>query len=198
MLTKQETARQIMHIIVGLATVALIYWEILSPLAIFLLIIVGSLLSILSKRMWLPFFSFFLKHFEREDIRKRFPGKGLIFFFVGVLLVVQLFEKDIALAAIMVLTIGDSISHLIGEKYGVIKNIFNGHSKKLLEGTLAGALTGFVGALIFVPVPVAFLGSAAAMIAEVIKIDLNEKTLDDNLIVPLIAGTVMYLVSGYV
>jgi dolichol kinase len=35
------------------------------------------------------------------------------------------------------------------------------------------------------------------MIAEVIEIDLNGKHLDDNLIVPLAAGTVILLVRTY-
>ena len=61
----------------------------------------------------------------------------------------------------------------------------------------AGTLAGFAGAVIFVPIPEAFLGSLVAMIAEVVKIDFNEKSLDDNLVVPLVAGTVMLLVRSY-
>ena len=198
MLTKREVGRQILHAIVGLIAVALIYFEILSAFAVLLLIIVGICASLISKRIKLPFFNFFLNHFEREDMKKKFPGKGMIFFFIGILLAMQLFDKDIALAAIMILALGDSISHLVGERFGRIRNIFNGHSKKLLEGTIMGTLFGFAGALLFVPIPEAFLGSLGAMIAEVIKVDLNDKTLDDNLVVPLIAGTVMLLVRMYI
>lgn len=194
MLSKLELKRQIMHLLVGLATLALIYYEILSPFAIFLLIIAGILLSFLCKRVRIPIVSTFLDHVEREEQRKTFPGKGTIFFFIGVLLSLQLFEQNIAYASIMILTFGDSISHLFGAKFGRWRNIFNGKSKKLLEGTLMGTLAGFFGAVFFVPIPEAFLGSAAAMIAEVIKIDFNENTLDDNLVVPLVAGTVMVLV----
>ena len=121
----------------------------------------------------------------------------MIFFFIGALLVIKLFDKDIAVASLMVLTFGDSISHLFGERFGSTKNIFNGHSKKLLEGTFAGAVAGFLGAVFFIPIPEAFLGSFGAMIAEVIKIDLNDHTLDDNVVVPLIAGTIMLLVRTY-
>ncbi len=198
MLTKPELGRQFLHLIIGIVTVLLIYFDILSSLAIFLLIIIGILASLLSKRIKLPFFSFFLQHFERENMRKKFPGKGAIFFFIGTLLALQLFEREIALASIMVLALGDSFSHIFGEWFGKIKNIFNGHSKKLMEGTLAGTLAGFIGALLFVPIPEAFLGSLAAMIAEVVKIDLNDHTLDDNLIVPLVAGTAMFLIRRFV
>ena len=197
MLTAKELYRQLVHIAIGLATLLLYYYEIFTPLMVFLIIIAGLLASIICKRVRLPLFSFFLDHFEREEQRKTFPGKGMIFFFIGVLLVMKLFEKDIALAAIMILTLGDSISHILGEHFGQIRNIFNGKSKKLLEGTIAGTLAGFLGALFFVPASQAFLGSAAAMIAEVIKIDFNERTLDDNLIVPLVAGTVIFLLQKY-
>lgn len=197
MLTKQEIYRQILHILTGLITVTLIYFEILSPWSILLMIIAGILASILSKRIWLPFFSFFLKHCERQETMKTFPGKGMIFFFIGTLLSIKLFDRDIALAAILILTFGDSISHLVGARIGKIKNIFNGDGKKLFEGTLAGSIVGFLTALIFVPFSEAFLGSFIAMIAEVIKIDLNNNQLDDNFVVPLVAGTVMFLIRTY-
>jgi dolichol kinase len=197
MLTKQELGRQIMHILIGLSMVTLFYYDLMSPFAVFLGIIIGVLSSLISKRVDLPGFSFFIKHIEREEQRKKFPGKGLIFFFIGFLLVMQLFPKDIALAALMVLTFGDSISHLFGAKFGQVKNIFNGNGQKLLEGTFAGIIAGGIGASFFVSVPEAFLASTIAMIAEVVKIEFNEHTLDDNLIVPLIAGTVMLLVRLY-
>lgn len=197
MITKQELDRQILHIIIGLITVAAYYYNILSSLAVFLMIIIGIMASTISKRIWLPFFSFFLARCEREEDKKTFPGKGMVFFFVGVLLVTKLFEQEIALAAIMILTLGDSISHLIGGSFGQIKNIFNGKSKKLFEGTLAGTLAGFAGAIIFVPVTEAMIASFAAMIAEVVEIDFNKNTLDDNIVVPLVAGTVIFLMRYY-
>lgn len=197
MLTKKEIGRQIMHLAVGLGMAITYYYDILSPFAVFLGIIIGGLASFLCKRTHLPIFSFFLDHYEREEQKHQFPGRGMIFYFVGVLLVMQLFPKDIALASIMVLAFGDSVSHLFGERFGKIKNLFNGQSKKLLEGTLAGTVAGFFGAVIFVPVPEAFFGSLLAMIAEVIEIDLNGRPLDDNLIVPLVAGTAMVLLRHF-
>ena len=198
MLTQRELHRKLFHLIMGVVTVALIYYEILSAFAIFLIIIVGILLSFLTKRVRLPIISLFVDHFERDTQKSSFPGRGAIFFFVGALLALKLFDKNIALASIMVLTLGDSISHMVGAQYGKMRNIFNGDSNKLLEGTLAGTIVGFLGALIFVPVPEAFLGCLAAMIAEVMKIDFNDKTIDDNMIIPLVAGTVMLLVGKFV
>lgn len=197
MLTPQEMYRQVLHALIGVTTAVFYYYNLLSPLAIFLMIIIGIIASILSKRIWLPVFSFFLRHCERDNDRTTFPGKGMVFFFIGVLLVVQLFEKNIALAAIMILALGDSASHLIGGSFGQIKNIFNGKSKKLFEGTIAGTVAGCIGALFFVSIPEALVGSFAAMIAEVIEIDFNHNTLDDNIVVPLVAGTVIFLMRHY-
>ncbi len=196
MLTKPEFFRQIVHLLVGIITVALFYYEFITPWTVFLIVLVGLLLSFIVKRVRVPVISFCLDLWERDEIKKTFPGKGMIFFFIGVLFVTKLFERDIALASIMILALGDSLSHLVGEQFGKIKNIFNGKSQKLLEGTIAGILSGTIGALLFVPFPEAFLGSTAAMIAEVIKIDFNERTLDDNVIVPLVAGTVMYIIRN--
>ena len=127
-----------------------------------------------------------------------FPGKGTLFFFIGSLLVLKLFDQDIALASIMILTFGDSVSHLFGAKFGRLQNFFNGKSRKLFEGTLMGALAGFFGAVLFVRFPLAFVGSFSAMMAEVIKIDFNDKTLDDNIVVPLVAATVMFLIRTFI
>lgn len=198
MLSKKEFYRQIVHIFLGLIIISLAYLEILSSLSLFLLIIISVLCSLISKRGYVPFYSSFINWFERDNVKEKFPGKGLVFYLVGSLLVLQLFERNIALAAIMVLALGDSLSHIIGGKWGKLPNIFNGKSKKLFEGTLAGIATGFLGALIFVPFPEAFLGASAAMIAEVIQIDLNQRSLDDNVVIPLIAGTVMFLVRSYI
>ncbi len=197
MISNKELGRQIMHAVIGIITVVLIFFEILSPFSVFLLIIAGILMSIISKRAKLPIISHFLHCFERDKDMAKFPGKGVIFFFIGVLLVLQLFERDIALAAIMILAFGDSVSHIIGKQFGQLKNLFNGKSKKLFEGTVAGALAGCAGAVLFVPFAEAFVASFAAMIAEVIKIDFNDSTLDDNLVVPLVAGTIMFLMRMY-
>ncbi len=197
MLTDLELRRQLMHAAVGLLLVLLVYLDVLSELALFLLIIVGFLASFICKRVELPFFSAMLRFFEREDQRQSFPGKGMLFLFIGSLLALELFDRNIALAATTILALGDSLSHIFGARFGKIKNIFNGDGRKLLEGTIVGAVAGFLGAWLFVPFSWAFLASFGAMIAEVVKIDLNDTTLDDNLVVPLVAGVIMVLMKTY-
>ncbi len=196
MLTQREFGRQIIHMLMGFVIVGLIYVEIFTPSILFLIVMLGFLLSFICKHTRIPIVSNFLDWFERDSAT--FPGKGMIFFFIGTLLVVKLFPKNIALASVMVLAMGDSWSHIIGARIGKMKNIFNGNSKKLFEGTVAGTLMGTFGALLFVPFPEAFLGAAGAMIAEVAEIHLNKNELDDNIVVPLVAGAVMLLVMRFV
>lgn len=197
MLTTKELHRKAFHIGVGIIILISYYFDIISPLSMFLMIIVGILTSLISKHSEIPIIHHFLNKFERDNQRHKFPGRGMIFFFIGSLLVMKLFDKDIALASIAILTFGDSLSHIVGEKYGEIKNIFNDKSKKLFEGTLAGIFAGFLASLLFVAWSEAFLASLGAMIAEVIQIDLNQNTLDDNIIVPLVAGTIIHLLRIY-
>jgi dolichol kinase len=193
MITKKELFRQIMHALIGIVIVIGFYFNIITPLIVFLLLILTGLFSILSRRAKIPIINKIINKFEREDIKTKFPGKGIIFFLMGCLLAMQLFSKDIASASILILALGDSISHIIGMQYGKTKNIFNWKSPKLLEGTLAGILLSFLGALIFVSWLEALLAAIAAMAFEVIEIDLNGEHLDDNLIIPLIAGTVILI-----
>ena len=192
----KELGRQILHIIVGAVTVYLIYIGILDPLVLFMILIVGAIASFLSTKIRVPFFGWFLERFERERNLKTFPGIGMIFFFASALLCLKLFPKDIALASLMVLTLGDSTSHLIGKYFGRTKNPLNGNSYKLLEGSFAGLVFGFIGALVFVSPVEAFAASFLAVIVEATQFDLNKKAVDDNLLIPLVAGTAILAIRN--
>ena len=187
-----ELRRQIFHIFLGLAIVVLLMYGLLKKETVLLIIIFGLILTYASKKIKIPLIYTLLERFERKEELKRFPGKGVILYFIGVYLTLLLFSKEIAMASIMVLALGDSVSHLFGLHYGKTKNPLS--KKKLLEGTIAGFIAGFIGALVFVRPVEAFLGSLAAMIFEAIEIKIGTQQVDDNLIVPLVAGTVIWVV----
>ena len=190
-----EVRRQAFHICLGLAIIILLINNILNSLILFIILIAGILISILSKKFKIPVIYSFLKLFERKDILKTFPGKGTISFLMGCLLVLQLFEKNIALASIIILTFGDSVSHLFGWHFGRKKHPLN--CLKSIEGNIAGAITGFLGAMLFVSPLTALLASFGAMTAEAVELRMNNKIIDDNIIVPLIAGTIIHLMRLY-
>ncbi|MBI2583384.1 MAG: right-handed parallel beta-helix repeat-containing protein [Candidatus Aenigmarchaeota archaeon] len=101
-----------------------------------------------------------------------------------------MFSRNVALASIMVLALGDSLSHL--GRFGSIRHPFN--KTRFLEGTAIGIVAGTLGALYFVPFSAAFFGSLAAMIAESFDLRVSKVKIDDNLLIPLVAGLVMSLV----
>ncbi|MAG60813.1 hypothetical protein CL619_03425 [archaeon] len=193
----QELRRQILHIITGTIILFGFYYDLLSSLSIFLILISGIILSFIVKYQRLVFISDFLELFQRQEEQDSVPAKGAIFFFLGVLLATKIFTKDIALASIAILTFGDSISHIFGKEFGRVKNFLNNNSKKALEGSIFGAVCAFFGAVIFVRPFEAFLASFIAMFAELAEMKLAEEIIDDNLLIPLVAGTVITLLRKF-
>jgi len=184
-----EVRRQAFHIGLGLLSIFAITSELVDWKFFLILLIVGIPISIISKKRELPAIAWLLKYFDRKN--EIIPGKGALFFIAGVMLALVLFEKDIALAAIMILTLGDSISHLFGRFFGKVKHPWNQY--KLIEGTLLGFVAGAVGAAAFVPWNQALLASAVAMIVEGIELRFRNHSVDDNILIPLVAGIVMLI-----
>lgn len=204
-----EWNRQLFHIFLGILIVLLLLYDGLIGTIIFLLfgisgrnifngrniilvlIIIGLVLSYTSRKIKIPVVYYLLQKFERKKEIERFPGKGIIFYFIGVYIALLLYPKDIAMASIMVLAFGDSISHIFGLHYGKVRHPFS--KTKFLEGTIAGFVAGFIGALVFLPWQEAFFASLTAMIVETIDIKIGIEHVDDNLIVPFAAGATVWV-----
>ena len=187
-----EVKRKVAHLCVGLFIIITYSLNILKAKYIFFGIIFFGILSFLSLRLKIPVVNFILNHFEREKEQNNFPFKGMIFFLSGCLIAIKLFTKDIALASIMILTLGDSTSLLFGTFLGKTKLKFN--NLKKLEGILAGIFFAFLGSLFFVNITESFFSSLIAMIVEGAGLKIGVSDIDDNLIIPLVAGTVIYLI----
>ena len=187
-----EIRRQLFHIVLGVAIVLLLMNGLIGKNAILILIIVGFILSIISRKTRIPIIHKLLEKFERKNEIEAFPGKGTIFYFIGVYISLFLFSKDIAMASIMVLAFGDSVSHVYGLHHGKIKHPLS--NTKFLEGTIAGFIAGFMGAWIFLPWHEAFFASLIAMIVEGVEIKIGAEQVDDNLIIPVVAGAVVWLI----
>ena len=187
-----EWDRQIFHIFLGIAIAVLLLYDFIDKNTIFIIIILGMMVSYVSKKTEIPVICSLLKKFGRKEEIKNFPGNGIIFYFIGVFIALLLFPKDIAMASIMVLALGDSVSHIYGLHYGKTKHPLS--KTKFLEGTIAGFVAGFIGALVFANWYEALLASSAAMLAEAIEIKIGAQQVDDNLIVPVVAGAVIWIV----
>jgi dolichol kinase len=108
---------------------------------------------------------------------------------IASLLTVYCFQKNIAVAALLYLAIGDSMAALIGKTYGRT-HLFG----KTLEGSLACfASCVFIGLLVpGLPPDVVIAGALVATLFELLPIPI-----DDNFRIPLSAGFIMQVLMPH-
>ncbi|MFA6888494.1 MAG: hypothetical protein WC254_03280 [Candidatus Woesearchaeota archaeon] len=183
---KQEAKRQLFHVGIGIFIVVILSLNVFPIWLFFLVTLTAVVIYTVWEKNANPIFEWFFKNFER---RNESAGWGALWYCVGSFLTVVIFPRDIALAAILILAFGDSISTYIGRFYGKISHPFN--KRKKIEGTVAGIFLATFGAWLFVPFFSAFITSFIVMNIEAIhwrKYDLN-----DNLLLPLLAGLILWL-----
>ena len=186
-----ETRRNLFHLIIGILIVAGIYYMLIDVWVLLTVVVIGFLISAASRKRPLPLIHWFLRHFERQDdVDGGIPGRGALFFGVGLLLTMALFERYIVLASITIFILADSISPLVGVKIGKVRHPLS--DEKFLEGSLAGFLVAFLGAMLFVSPLEAFLASLFAMIIEAIDF-IKGRRIEDNITMPIVAGITILL-----
>lgn len=130
-----------------------------------------------------------LQPFLRESEASHLTGAS--YFLLGALISFVIFERDIAVASVLFLSIGDSLSAIVTGFYGKRK-LF----KKTLEGDIAcliaclvtGLITYFAG--LDISLPVLIIGAVVAAIVEALPLPI-----DDNITIPIFSGLVMTLVQ---
>lgn len=190
-----DLKRKILHIMLGILGLFLLIYDLISPLQIFIILILGTLLSLICSKVRVPIVSFFLDNFENSKDKMQLPARAVIFGVTGTLLSLQLFPRNIALASISILVFADPISHLVGKILGKTKHFFD--NNKNIEGHIAGALISSLIAMFFVLPYLALAGAIVAMLFESLIIEIQKIKLDDNLIIPLVAGTTMFLIINF-
>jgi phytol kinase len=188
MIKEREVKRQLIHIFYGvLISVFLVYDFINSSILFFITLGVGFLSILIKMGVKLP-----LKdriYMLQRSYERKFPVKGALFYFLGCAIVVLVFEKDIAIASILILAFGDGVSTLVGP-YGKLKHPFN--NGKFLEGIFAGFVVATIASMLVVPFKFAVLASLGAMIIEGFELKINGFKIDDNLLIPLVAGLILH------
>jgi len=131
------------------------------------------------------FFSPMLRKHELE-------GKltGATWAFIGGTISVFLFEKDIAVLALLFMSVGDTVAALIGQRYGKIKI-----GKKSIEG-FAGGLISCIFVSIFFPSVSWINRITGSLVASLIE--LSPIPVDDNLMIPIMSGGMMTLFRGII
>jgi dolichol kinase len=132
----------------------------------------------------LPIITSFTLRMSRPEETVRFIIRP-IYLAVGIILALVLFPSRIAYASICIVAVGDPVAAYVGGKVGRRPV----RQKKTLEGSVAGFIASFLVAFIIVSPVVALVGSAGAMLMELLDIP------DDNLTMPIAAGALMMLAT---
>ncbi len=203
-LNKKEIKRQLAHLS-GIGTIFFIYLmgkEITGLIALFISLYV-FLLSIYVKtkndlRKKMPVrvkeiekiedsFHELVDSAERENTKLRYMGAVLFFLSIGLCLLI--FPEKIAVISIIVLSVGDSFSTLIGVHFGKNKTRLN--PKKSYEGTLGGFFSCFIICLFFTNPLISVIASGVGMLMELWPVKIN-----DNILMPFSVGFVLILLSS--
>lgn len=172
-----ESLRQVVHLVFGLgiAGFVLFFDRDLTLSVLMLALFVGFILSdAVSRGYTIPVVSAVIASLERRDAA---PGRGALFFALGALFCLVFFDKEVAFIGLVVLALLDSVTTLVGVRFGRTR-IYN---HKSLEGTLAGLAATAAALCLLVAPPIALATAAVTALAELVS------PVDDNLIVPVVA-----------
>lgn len=186
-----EVRRKTFHIFIGTVLAVLFYFEFVGRLHFLLLFVSLALTFLLYLHFKIPLVHQMLVLMERDENMRTFPGLGALFLVLGATLAVWLFPRDVASAAIMVLAWGDGVAGLV-RPYGKVLYI---NPQRTWEGVFVAVVVASVAAAFFVSFLQAVAGASAAMLIEGLETRAAGWKIDDNLVVPLVAGAVMVAVG---
>ena len=113
---------------------------------------------------------------------------GATYLLFGYLLTVLLFPMEIAVCAMIILSVGDSFAAIVGKSFP-IWNI----GGKTLSGTLSGIFVSFLFSsfvLPGLPIMVILVGAVFGMVVELFSNRLN-----DNFLIPVLSGLIMFIME---
>ncbi|MGB2727175.1 MAG: diacylglycerol/polyprenol kinase family protein [Halobacteriota archaeon] len=176
---KRELQRKAVHV-TSVLIVILYYFlpkeAILLLLTLFLILFLEVEFIRLDLKLKLPLFHKLYRDKEEDRL------SGNVFFLIGAIIAISVFSKEIAMAAILMTTIGDSFAALFGKRFG--KTWIPKLKDRAVEGCTAefavNLLIGFV-----------FLNSWSVILvmagtATIVETVVNK--IDDNLLIPLFSG----------
>jgi dolichol kinase len=186
--------RRLFHLFncLALAILALIIsrdtflWLLFALSSLLLLVDIVRLTWFATNRIFLWIFGTLMRRQETHTLT------GSIYVLVGCLLAFLIFDRDIAVAGMIFLGVGDAFAGLIGESWGRHKLI----GKKTLEGTSAFFVSSVAIGLVFqyvvldISVMVIIVGALCAAVIELLPLPLN-----DNLIIPLLSAAIMTAIA---
>lgn len=164
--------------------------ELLVVLALVLVLI--DFLKLRNQEFKAFFLSVFGELLRRREKAGSFTGSTILV--ASAALTILLFRREIAVAALVFLSVGDSSAALVGMKWGRTRLVCG----RTLEGSLAAFTSCLLASLVLRQVapllswrldPLALIaGSAVATLAELVDLPV-----DDNLRIPILSGLAMEL-----
>ncbi len=183
-----EFRRQSFHFLFGFFCVFLHWAGVLRLRYIAVILLLGLLISIISQYKKIPIISHILGLFDRPR-DEGFPGRGAFYYVAGIFICFLMFPIKIAYAAILILSVGDSLNHLFASQVQKINLPWN--RRKNIVGIMSGILMGTFAAQFFVPLFPAFIASSLAILSETIPWRIGRYFIDDNIVVPFVAGCLL-------
>jgi dolichol kinase len=185
-----ELVRKVVHILVGILIVLLFQARILDIALFGLLILIFAALLLYNWKAEHELLTHVLS-INRAD--ERVPGLNILFYFFGCWIVLLLFDRRIAFAAIMILAFGDAVAHILSRSFGATQTYITG--KMYILGTVAGIVAATLAAWIYVWFFAALLASIAAMVVEAGEFRIGSHYVDDNLTIPIVSAVVLWVIS---
>lgn len=188
-LRTHEVVRKVIHLSSSLIPVS--YWFLLDrdlSLQLVILLALGFLLaeylrlsSSTIKNIFIKVFGPALRAHEKHKLT------GATYVFTGAVVTIFLFPKEIAVPALLILSISDTLAALVGIPFGRHKFLL-----KSLEGSLAFFVSTMAILMLFSPASLLMnlLISALVTVAEAYPMNL-----DDNFLIPILSGTLLMLAS---
>lgn len=189
----KEIRRKLIHLTGLLVPLSILaFGKTITAILIALALLVALILEVgrLNGRISLP---------EVRDKEKNSVA-GYIYYILGSLLTVIIFEPMIAVTSMLMLSLGDAVSGIVGsilERANVRDNCTSIRLKPLpivVSMFLVCLTIGFLSSTITqLPFRVYFAGAVGATVADSLAVNAGGRTLDDNLIIPLLSGFMMSL-----
>jgi dolichol kinase len=190
MLDSLEVKRQLLHA-GGVVTPVFVYYlgRDFTLLLLFLLLLMTSLASFAYRRqVRLPVLYSLVEELERSDVKRSFPAKGAVYYVFGMILSLLVFATPVALACIVVTSVGDAASTIVGKRFGVHRLPY--HSHKSFEGSAACFVFASVVAVTQIGFVAGVVAGFVGAVTESLPLPLN-----DNLSIPLAVGVVLTVMS---
>ena len=184
-LRRDEVARRLVHASgTGLPALSLLGWATWGEVALLFAVGAAAALVLEAVRLFVGLDWVVFERLTREYEQDNLAGYAL--YFVSSAAVAAAFAPQVALPAILMLTIADPVSGLLGS--GELRTAKQQWVLLATFGVATLLAVPFVSSL------VAIVGGVAATVADGVKPVVRGYVVDDNLTIPLVSATAMYVV----